>query len=159
MGCDVYHDHGPADERGEIVSWFGDDYGRGARLSQLDIAIVDHADREVVALIEIEETNDKPKTFLGDVLATLMGDRIFYQREPLKVNKCTTLIVVGKGSPSHQKRNDHLKLHIEECRSALTTANASIGSIEIRSIANADDFQTELTKLIKAALERHSVSN
>ena len=71
---DVLHDHGPkkGNNVGEIVSWSRpeSESRRGTALSQLDIAVVDHPDaKKVIALIEIEESEDKPKVLLADVLA------------------------------------------------------------------------------------------
>lgn len=48
------------------------------QIGQLDIAIV-KSDKEInraIVLIEIEETTDTPKTLIGDIFTTLMGDSI-----------------------------------------------------------------------------------
>jgi hypothetical protein len=58
-----------------------DKYGWKAELSQLDIAIVEKNSDKVLALIEIEETNDNPKTFMGDLFGVFLGDHIRFQGE------------------------------------------------------------------------------
>ena len=67
-GYSVLYDHDPSSENvRKIVSSFGEQpYGRGTQLSQVDIAIVEKSSDRVFALIEIEETSDKPETFLGE---------------------------------------------------------------------------------------------
>jgi len=61
-GYDAYYDHGvPGDNVGNILSTFGEKYGREEALSQLDIAIVKQGSRKAIVLCEIEETSDRPK--------------------------------------------------------------------------------------------------
>src|SRR5271157_4911215 len=81
-GYDVLYDHDSTKENvGKIVSWFGDKYGRESELSQLDIAIIEKGSDKALALIEIEETNDTPKTFTGDLFGVLLGDYISFRGE------------------------------------------------------------------------------
>jgi hypothetical protein len=47
-----------------VVGHFGKEYKSGALLAFLDIAVVSQDTDKVIALIEIEETTDKPKVLL-----------------------------------------------------------------------------------------------
>jgi len=143
MGCDVLYDHGSSSENvGKIVSWFGDELNREAQLSFLDMAVVEHNSQKVFVLIEIEETTDKPKTLLADVLCTLMGDHIRFQGErELKVGDWTTLIVVGKSEVLHRERNFYLSRKVDSIRPALGTANAKIGEVVIDTFSGESELE------------------
>lgn len=84
----VPHDHrqpgaAPAGKLGKPKSWSGADYAAQATLADLDIVIDDPNSGNALALVEIEDTTDKPKVLLGDVLATLPGDQVsFLGMEP-----------------------------------------------------------------------------
>ena len=68
---DVLYDHGISSTSvGRIVSYFSDKNERGTQLSYLDIAIVKKNTDQAVALIEIEETANRPKTIIGDIFAS-----------------------------------------------------------------------------------------
>jgi hypothetical protein len=111
-GYQVFYDHDPASDRvGKLVSSFGDlPYDRSTQLSHIDIAIVKIATHEkILALIEIEETTDKPKTILGDVLGVLMGEHIsFGKKRPLLIDEHTMFLVFVKSKVSHDVRNKYL---------------------------------------------------
>lgn len=157
-GYDVLHDHGPAAAHvGRVVSWFG--HGskptHETQLSMLDIAIVEHSTGRVRVLAELEESKHMPKTLLGDVLGTLMGEHITFRdkREPkheLNVGSWTTLIVMGKGS--HKDRDTYLQQRVEECRTALTTANAKLGVIIVSSFGAEADLERDFRAHIERAL-------
>jgi len=158
-GFDVLFDHGqkgtdPPDKLGKIVSWFGSEYKLSARLALLDIAVVLHGSRKVFALIEIEETTDKPKVLLGDVLATLLGDRITFQRKRnLEIGPWTTLIVFACSSEgTHQTRIDLLEKQVNQLRSRLSTPNASIGRIVIDTFRDRLELQDRLKRQVAKAL-------
>ena len=137
-GYDVLYDHASAkDHIGKIVSQFGDRYGRDVELNQLDIAIVEKSSDKVFAIIEIEETNDNPKAFLGDLLGVLLGDHISFRGErELAVGEYTSLIVLGKSKVTHKKRNEYLREQGMKIKSNLSTANSVIGNIVIETFAD-----------------------
>jgi hypothetical protein len=99
-GFDVLFDHGnpsidSPDQLGEIVAWFGLQYNQKARLAVLDIAVVSRDTGRVLALVEVEESSATPKTLLGDVFATLLGESFMFQgRRELDVDDKTVLIVL-----------------------------------------------------------------
>jgi len=155
-GYKVLYDHGPSNENvGEIVSWFGNQYGQGARLSQIDIAIVEKSSDKAFVLIEIEDTNDRPKTFLGDALCVLMGEHIrFGGKYDLSVDEHTTLIILGKSEVSHEKhnekRNKYLREKVMKIKSSLSTGNSVIGNVVIESFSD----EKGLAALMPSILDR-----
>jgi hypothetical protein len=156
-GYEVYYDHGPAkDNVGEIVSWFVDAPKRRTRLSVLDIAVVEQATGRVRFLIEIEETNDRPKNLLGDVFGALMGAQITFRKKLVKIGPWTNLIVFGIGSKSHHKRNEFLGRKVKAVQSVLGTRNALIRNISIKSFEKEEDLESELRKNIEDGLKLKS---
>jgi hypothetical protein len=164
-GYDVFYDHGKKDDNknvGKIVSWFGEEYNREAELSQLDIAIVKkkpdkNNSYNAIVLIEIEETNDKPKTMLGDALGTLMGSGIRFQGNlDFEIDTWTTLIILGKGPDSHQHRNNFITQNVERLAPTLNSKNKSIGKVIVKSFEEEQKLKTFLDEQIKIALKRGS---
>jgi len=158
-GYDVYYDHGTSgDNVGKIVSWFGEKYRRKAELCQLDIAVVEqNSERNVSALVEIEETNHKPKTLLGDVFATLLGEHFKFQgKHDLKVGAWTTLILMGKGngSAADKVRIEFLKTNVNKNRSSQSKENMSVGEVVIELFNNESDLENILKLQIELACKR-----
>ncbi len=155
---DILHDHGTRNPEtaatiGRIASWTGPEYRTESLLSFIDIALVSRTSNKAIVLIEIEETTDKPKVLLGDVLAVLMGDGVKFrgQRE-LMVGPWTTLIVLAHTeSASHQQRAEFLVAQLNQIRSCLQTPNASIGHIAVDLF----DDEVELEAKLKAKLRQH----
>jgi hypothetical protein len=137
-GFDVLFDHAskrtvPRETVGKIASWFDPEYNSNTRLGFLDIAVVSRHTQKALALVEIEETTDKPKVLLGDILATLLGSGIKFQgNRDLRIGPWTTLIVIGRSRwSSHQARIRFLLKQTAEIKSKLATPNAAIGHIVI----------------------------
>lgn len=154
-GYDVLYDHDSTKENvGNIVSWFGDKHGRESELSQLDIAIIEKGSDKAFALIEIEETNDTPKTLMGDVLGVLLGDHISFRGErKFSVGKHTTLIVLGKSKVMHKKRNKYLREQGMKIKSSLSTANSAIGSIVIDTFTDEKGLYALLSSVLDNAFK------
>jgi hypothetical protein len=157
-GYDVLYDHDPSSENvGKVVSWFGNntekDYKNETRLSNVDIAIVKQNSNDVIFLIEIEETNDKPKTFLGDAFGVLFGEHIRFRRErELSVGENTALIILGKSKASHEKRNRYLCEKVLKVKSSLSTANSAIGKVFIETFSDEEKLASVLDKAFKGEL-------
>lgn len=150
QGFDVLHDHGQKEndspgKLGKLRSWSGPSLKSETVLADLDIAIISRDDKKIYALIEIEETTDKPKVILGDVLATLLGNGIAFQGKDLQVGKWTTLILMVHGT--HLDRLAFLTEQISLIKLKLKTPNATIGRIII------DTYSKELQLVEK--LRKH----
>jgi len=156
-GYDVYYDHDKAGEFvGTIAVTIEEKLSREKEISQLDIAVVKRNSNKVIALIEIEETTDNPKTLIGDIFAVLMGNSIYRpRREKMDVREWTTLIIIGKGS-GHKDRNEHIQKMANDAKSALGTANSRIGNIVIESVSANEDLDKVLMKKIDEAIRRNA---
>ena len=152
-GFKVYYDHDVASENvGKIVSAISEKYGRGDELSQLDIAIVEEKSNNAIALVEIEETNDRPKTLLGDIFGVLFGNYVGFKgkkriRKKLNIGRSTTLILVGVSKTDHVTRNKYIQEKIKQMR--ISALNAEIGDVLIKTYRSADDLLAEFPSLLK----------
>jgi hypothetical protein len=151
-GYDIFYDHGvPGENVGTIVSTIEKRYLRKDELGQLDIAIVEKDSDRAIALIEIEETNDRPKALLGDIFGVLMGEYIYFRRkQKISVNKHTALIVFGKSKVSDEKRNKYLRKKVMKMKSSLSTGNSKIGKVVIKTFAD----EKELSALLPSVLDK-----
>jgi hypothetical protein len=161
-GFDILFDHGdrqtdPPDKLGEIVSWFGHKLRLDARLALLDIAVVSRDSDKAFALIEIEESSATPKVLLGDVLATLLGDKVTFQHDrDLKVGQWTTLIVLTRADKRGSKESlvAFLEDRLNRLRYALSTPNASIDRIVVATFGDESELEAKLTQAVKEALPK-----
>jgi len=120
----------------------------------LDIAVVLRETGKALVLVEIEESTDTPKVLLGDVLATLLGDRItFREGRNLEVGEWTALIVLARSKGgSHQKRADFLENRIAQLKPFLSTPNASIGGIVVDLFKDERELESKLITQVERAL-------
>jgi hypothetical protein len=153
-GYGVFYDHDSTKENtGKIVSWFGDRHSRETELSHLDIAILEKGSDKALVLMKIEETNDDPKTFLGDLFGVLLGDHISFRGERnFAMGEYTTLIVLGKSKVLHRSRSEHLREESMKIKSGLHTANAAIGKIVIDTFADEKGLYALLSSVVDRAL-------
>lgn len=156
-GYDVLFDHGVSSVSvGNLVSWFGEagSHRRDSELGQIDIAVRERASMRTIALIEIEETNDRPKTLLGDVFAVLLGDHISFKGEELRIGAWTTLVVLGVGPNAHGLRDKFLARTSMLCQQSLSTENRLIGRIEVASVAHQSSLGPRLIDDMEQAIGR-----
>lgn len=156
----VLSDHGSKSDEyktiGHIVSWYFSKEDWKTPLSQIDIVVLDQSSpRRALALIEIEETNDRPKNLLGDILSILVGNDIRFRGESFDVGIWTTLIVIAKGPDRHDHRNTYLSSSANNIRSFLNTDDNKIGEIVIKTFDDEDlTLETVLRDEVDRALER-----
>jgi hypothetical protein len=143
----VLHDHGEdlPERLGKIRPYFGEGL-RSEILAEIDIAVVSRDDKKIYALVEIEETTDKPKVILGDILAILLGEGIaFHGRHELKVGPWTTLIVMVKGAiETHQDRINYLMEESDKIKTHLTSSNKSIRKVVVDIFNDAKPLENQL---------------
>jgi len=155
----VYDDNSPIEENnvGEIASWFGleENRSRRTRLSQLDIAVVERNTDKVFALIEVEETINKPKTLLGDVFAALWGNYFTFgdvsNHCALSIGNWTTLIVMCKDSDDDKDRIGFLNNNVETLIAAQSGEYPLIRKVFIESFTDELELERKLKNQIEAA--------
>ena len=153
-GYKVFYDHGVSGKNvGKIVSTLEKDYDRGDELSQLDIAIVEQNSDRVVALVEIEETSDRPKTLLGNIFGVLFGKYVCFKGKELQVGDFTTFFVVGVSKTNHTDRNKHILDHLNRARPKLGTGNADIGKVLIKIFADKSELIDQLPFVLDRAIK------
>jgi hypothetical protein len=150
-GYYVLYDHDPSSKSvGKIVSSFGQQPPtQNTRLSHIDIALVEKSSGRVFALIEIEETTDRPKALLGAVFSILMGEQISFGKERLlAVDKDTSLLVFGKSTVSHEERIQYMLDKVKRFRSNMGTANSKIEKIDLKTFSTEQELKELLTNKI-----------
>jgi hypothetical protein len=150
-GYYVLYDHDPSSKNvGKIVSSFGQQPPtQSTRLSHIDIAIVEKNSGRVFALIEIEETTDRPKALLGAVFGILMGEQISFGKERLlAVDEHTSLFVFGKSKVSHEERIQYMLDKVTRFSSNLGTANSNIEKIDLKTFSTEQELIELLTNNI-----------
>jgi hypothetical protein len=154
-GYQVLFDHGKEEKDsnfqvGEIAAWFGEQYNAGARLAQLDIAILDPDSDRAAALIEIEESAASPKLIIGDVFATLLGDHVVFrgEREIAVGDHTTLMILVRAGKGGGGRKLGFLEDQAQNLKGNLSSGNAAIGRVVIRSFDSDDELGAVLDGLI-----------
>ena len=97
----VFYDHGNPLEDPTVVAikgFFGDRVTNRNRLTDADVMVVNN-DKEVVLLIEIEESRMSPKKLLGDIFSTVMCNQFAVrpenENEYFGVSPKTVLIIAG----------------------------------------------------------------
>lgn len=162
-GFHITHDHrlgniDSPDNLGKLRTWFGEKPKREMLLADLDIAIIS-TDDKVVALIEIEETTDKPKVILGDILAILLGSGItFKNKHDFQIREWTTLIVMSHDQrQSHQARNEFLSNQLNSLKSNLNTPNAKIERIMVDSFADEKQLEEKLRQHVTKAIAHYEI--
>jgi hypothetical protein len=156
-GFKVLHDHGIAPSKeniGKIVSTLHKEYKNGDELSQLDIAFVNQDTNQIAILLEIEETTDKPKTFLGDIFGVLFGEYIFFKRKALFIKANTLLVVVGVNRTNHDVRNKGIQKQVNRAKANLGTRNARIRKVVVKTFANEQKLIEQLPLLLESLINR-----
>ena len=158
-GYDVYYDHGDPSNPfvGTIAVSIEKELNSKNQIGQLDIAVVgrDVNKNKAIALIEIEETTDTPKTLIGDVFTTLMGNSVHLpgRENTAKVENWTTLIIIGKGA-GHEDRNQPICDMANNAKTALGTEISKIGSIVITAFSEKKPLKDVLVEQIEKAIQR-----
>lgn len=146
-GFKVYYDHDEAGENvGRIVSAISGNFGRGDELSRLDIAMVEEESGNAIVLVKIEETNDRPKNFLGDIFCVLLGNTVSFKGNKLNIGRFTTLVLAGAAKVDHDMRNEYIQEKVKESR--VSTLNAEIGNILIKTYKNTDELLAQFPSLL-----------
>ncbi len=154
-GYDVLRHHNSNGDKtnvGKIVSWFGEKYRTGAKLSEVDIAVVRKDSDRILALIEIEDGEEKPKKLISDIFGTLMGDHIHsvYRKCELLIDGHTVFIIIGKSRHPHPERIKYLEEQANRIKPSLSTGNSNIGKV----IVDTFDDEIQLEELLKSYLNR-----
>jgi hypothetical protein len=145
----------PLDKLGKIRAYQGPLYKADTILADLDIAVVASSSKNVIALIEIEETTIRPKVILGDALATLLGSAVRFQgKQDLCVGPWTTLIIMAYGPKrEHRDRVTYLEQKINEWRVTLDSPNAQINKVVINAFQDESELEQNLRLNIDGAIE------
>ncbi|MGE5375457.1 MAG: hypothetical protein ACM3XO_10400, partial [Bacteroidota bacterium] len=89
----------------------------------------------------------------GDLFGVLLGDHVSFRGErELAVGGHTSLIVLGKSTVTHKKRNEFLREQGMKIKSSLSTGNSVIGNIVIDTFADERGLYALLSTVLGKAL-------
>lgn len=152
-GIDVFYDHGDSSnaEVCQPTTYIGKRYGRDATLSGLDIVLA--KDNNVFLAIEIEESQVRPKTVLGDIFGVVVADKMRIRKKTYSI-KGTTLIVAiadegkGKQSKKYLRLERHIKKYLK------TRPSQGVSKVRIVSCPE-DDLVRRIERLIRLETGKH----
>jgi len=98
----VYIGHGVSDDSKKIQGFMSKEINNGTRVADIDIMIAT-SNRDVLFLVEIEESSAAPKTILGDIFSILFCDGVQVDNRIYEVNPQTKVIVGTYYKPDGNK--------------------------------------------------------
>lgn len=103
----IYYAHGRKTDDGHVchpMPVFGN-CSNASTLSYVDIVIIEHENKKVKILCEIEESRASPKKIIGDIVNILISDSIHIQEEDYEYDKLQLILglKVTEGGKSEQK--------------------------------------------------------
>ncbi len=150
----VYYDHGESSkpEVCKPTTYMGRRYGDDATLSKVDIVVT--KGKNVVLGIEIEESEVRPKTVLGDVFGIALANKMRIQGNAYSVKNITIIIAVtddGEGSKS--AKYERLERHLDR----YFKANPSKSLKKVRIIpCPISDLVRRIERLIRLETGKHN---
>jgi hypothetical protein len=157
----LFYDHGDTTDATAIVIWYGEQYKqlfRPKQLAQLDMVVIQRKSLHVVALIEIEDTTDNPKTLIGDLMTTLLGSGIAIGAQThWAIGPWTTLMVFAHvdnpaRQAAYQGRIDYLQAQIGQLLPHIETNNARIGRVILDSFVTQTELDAKLQRYLTEAM-------
>ena len=152
----LFYDHGDS-SKAEVcqpTSYMGRCYGSNATLSGLDIILVHKG--KVFLLVEVEESEVRPKTILGDVFGVVVADRVSIRGRSLPISNATMIVAVtvsghGRRAEKYVRLERRLGRHLEALRR--TTSRSKVAKIRIVT-SDADDLARRIERLIRLEVGR-----
>lgn len=147
----LYYDHGESDKKEvcQPTAYMGKRYGSDATLGGADIVLV--KDGRVFCVIEVEESQTRPKAILGDIFSLVLSERMRIQEISYPIRDAVlivAMIVPDKG----MQENKYLRLqrHIKKYIDALRETGASLSVEKVRVVPSlADDLVRRVERLIR----------
>lgn len=152
-GIKLFYDHGDSSkpEVCQPTTYIGKRYGADATLSGVDIILT--KDKNAFIAIEIEESQTRPKTILGDIFSVILSNKIRIKGEPYSVKNATVIIAIsdtgkGKQSAKYSRLERHLNKYIK--------LNTSTSKNKIRIVScETKDLVRRIERLIRLEAGKH----
>ena len=150
-GVKLFYDHGDSSKKEvcQPTSYMGRRYGSDATLSGLDIVLT-HKDR-VILVVEVEESEVRPKTVLGDIFGVLLAGKVRIRGRSYPL--VDTIVVVALASSGQGRKDEkyaRLERHISGYVQALRQTKPGTSVKKVRIItAPLDDLVRRIERLIR----------
>ena len=116
-GVRLYYDHGESGkaEVCQPTSYMGRRYGSDATLSGIDIVLLKNG--RILVAVELEESEVRPKTVLGDVFGVVLADRVRIRKRVHPLAGAVLIVAVavaprGRRAAKYSRLERHLGRHV-----------------------------------------------
>ena len=155
-GVQLFYDHGDSSktEVCQPTSYMGRRYGVDATLSGLDIVLVYRG--RVFLLVEVEESQVRPKTILGDVFGVVLSEHVRIRGRSYPIGDATmivAMIVSGKGQQADKyiRLERNLRKYLNMLRSAMPQTRVD----KIRIVtSDSEDLVRRIERLVRLEIGR-----
>lgn len=147
----LFYDHGDSSnaEVCQPTSYMGRRYGADGTLSGLDIVLV-HKGR-VFLLVEVEESQVRPKTILGDVFGVVLAERVSIRGRSYPIGDATMIVAITvSGGGRRAEKYTRLERHLHKYLDALRSTMRQIRVAKIRIVtSDSDDLVRRIERLVR----------
>ena len=156
-GVQLFYDHGDSSktEVCQPTAYMGRRYGVDATLSGLDIVLVYRG--RVFLLVEVEESQVRPKTIIGDVFGVVLSERVSIRRRSYPIGDATMIVamtVSGKGRQADKyiRLERHLRKYLNTLRDA-RPPQTRVDKIRIVT-SDSEDLVRRIERLVRLEIGR-----
>ena len=152
-GIKIFYDHGNSSqpEICQPTTYMGRRYGSDATLSGVNIVVVKN--NNVFIAVEIEESQIRPKTVLGDIFGVVLSDKIRIKGKSYSVKNATVVIAIsdngrGKQSDKYSRLERHINKYLK--------SNLSKNVTKVRIITcKTNDLVRRIERLLRLETGRY----
>lgn len=157
-GVKVYYDHGDS-RKAQVcqpTSYMGRRYGADASLSGIDIVLV--KGNRVFLVVEVEESEVRPKTVLGDVFGAILADRVRINNRPYFLDDAVVIVAVAvSGRGRRAEKYARLERHLAKYLRALNRSSIGTRVKRVRLVtAEPDDLVRRIERLVRLEVGREA---
>lgn len=152
-GINLFYDHGDSSkpEVCQPTTYVGNRYGSDATLSSVDIVVT--KEKNVFIAVEIEESQIRPKTILGDIFSVVLSDKIRIKGRTYSIKNATVIIAISDNGKGKQfDKYDRLQRHIDKYLK--DNPSKSVTKVKIIS-CNTKDLVRRIERLIRREIGKH----
>jgi hypothetical protein len=150
-GVQIFYDHGDSSktEVCQPTSYIGRKYGADATLSGLDIVLV--CKGKVFLLVEVEESQVRPKTILGDIFSVVLSERVRIKAKSYPIEDATMIVAMIVNSKGQQaKKYIRLERRLHKFLNALRSIKQKTRLDKFRIVtSHPDDIVRRIERLVR----------
>ena len=150
-GVKIFYDHGDSFKESvcQPTSYIGRRYGADATMSGLDIVLVHKG--KVFLLVEVEESQVRPKTILGDIFGVVLSERVRIKAKSYPIENATMIVAMIVNSKGQQaEKYIRLERHLHKYLSTLRKIMPKTRVDKIRIVtSDSEDLVRRIERLVR----------